>query len=102
MKTMRQHFMLFLFLSAFLLAGPASSLGEKGAGWDGRGKGMADDGKSMEKHDGKMTQEETTMKDEGMKAGEMKKDKQNHEGTMKHDKGMEKHGEMMKSKDAMQ
>jgi hypothetical protein len=94
MKTVKEYFMLLLFVSAFLLAGPAYGLGAKG-------NGMADDGKSMEKHDGKMMQEETTMKDEGMKAGEMKKDEMKHEGAMTHDKGMEKPGEMMKSKDTM-
>lgn len=101
MKTVKQYFMLILFLSAFLLAGPAYGLGAKGNGTEAGGKGMTDDGKSGEKQDGKMMQEETTMKDEGMKAGEMNKDEMDHEGTMKHDKGMEKHGEMMKGKDAM-
>jgi hypothetical protein len=102
MKTMRQYFMLFLFMSAFLLSGPAFALGAKGNGAEGKGSGMAGGEQPMEKQDGKMMQEGTTMKDGGMKAEEMKKDDMKHdEGTMMKDKGMEKDGGMMKSKDTM-
>jgi hypothetical protein len=42
------------------------------------------------------------MKDEGMKAKEMKKDDRSHEGTVMHDKDMHKDGNgMIKSEDHM-
>lgn len=97
MKNMKKS-MLFLFLSMFLLTGPTFALGAKGDGMNSKGTGQ----QSMEKQDGKMMQEGTTMKDGGMKAGEIKKDdmKQD-EGTMMKDKGMRQDSGMTKSKDPM-
>ena len=48
MKTMRQYFMLFLFMSAFLLSGPAFALGAKGDGAEGKRSGMAGGEQPME------------------------------------------------------
>lgn len=101
MKNMK-HTLLVLFLSTFLLSGNTMALGAKGDGMNGKGAGMGTGEQSMEKHDGKMMQEGTTMKDGGMKTDEMKKDdmKQD-EGTMIKDKGMQKDSGMMKGRDSM-
>jgi hypothetical protein len=102
MKTMRQYFMLLLFMSAFLLSGSAYAFGANGNGMEDKGKGMAGGEQSREKQNSKMMREGPAMKDEGMKAKEMKKDDRSHEGTVMHDKDMHKDGNsMIKSEDHM-
>ena len=94
--------MLLLFLSALLVTGTAFALGAKGDGMDGKGKGLATDQPSMEKQEGKMMQEGTTMKDGGINKTPLMQDDMKHDsGSMMKDEGMRKDSGMMNGKDAM-